>query len=119
MTAKKILIVDDEEDFKIIMKSVFEQHGYEVITAENFSDGLQMLELHRPNLLFLDNKLPDGFGWGNLDYIQTHFPDTQVTLISAYDVPKTSSSSFQILEKPITLADLNSIFASEEIGRSF
>jgi DNA-binding NtrC family response regulator len=111
MTTKKVLIVDDEEDFKIVMRSVFEEHGYEVITADSFSGGLQLLELHRPELLFLDNKLPDGFGWGNLEYIRTHFPGTEVMLVSAYDVPKTSSSSFKILEKPITLEDLDCIFA--------
>jgi DNA-binding NtrC family response regulator len=92
------------------MTSVFEKNGYHVFTADNFSDGLELLEIHRPDILFLDNKLPDGFGWKNLDYIQTNFPSTAVTLISAYDVPKTSSSSFRILEKPIAMEDLENLF---------
>jgi DNA-binding NtrC family response regulator len=111
MKNKTILIVDDEEDFRTVMRQIFESRGYRVITADNFSDGLLLLEQHKPNLLFLDNKLPDGFGWKNLDYIRTHFPKTEVTLISAFDVPKTSSSSFTILEKPIAIEDIDSILA--------
>ncbi|MFC1755600.1 response regulator, partial [Thermoproteota archaeon] len=58
VTKKKILIVDDEQDIRDLLKAKFERIGYECFTAE---DGLQALELAReknPNLIVLDLMLP-------------------------------------------------------------
>lgn len=107
MKRKKILVIDDEEDFKVLMESFFVSNGYQVFIAGNIKDGLRILDEELPDVIFLDNKLPDGLGWETSEFIRANYPETQLNLISAYNVPKTCTSSFRILEKPILLEELN------------
>ncbi|MET0391700.1 MAG: response regulator, partial [Chitinophagaceae bacterium] len=60
MIKPRILIVDDEIDYCMIMKSFFRGKGYEVLLAFTLKEGLEQLESARPDILFLDNNLPDG-----------------------------------------------------------
>ena len=107
---KKILVVDDEQDFGVLMKDFFSKRNYEVHIARSIADGMAILEKEKPDHLFLDNNLPDGLGWGKTDFILLHYPTTRLHLISALAVPKTSSSSFQILYKPSLPEELNKMF---------
>lgn len=107
MKGKKILVIDDEDDFGVLMKSFFSPNGYQVFVAGNIKDGLRILTEEHPDVIFLDNNLPDGLGWENSEFITTNYPEIQLNLISAYYVPKTSTSAFRILEKPLLLEELN------------
>jgi DNA-binding response OmpR family regulator len=111
MKKRKVLIIDDEEDFGMLMKRFFSQKNYDVYVAYTISDGLKLLDEHLPDIIFLDNNLPDGYGWDKTDYILSTYPQTQLNLISALNVPKTSSSSFRILEKQMLLKELPKMFA--------
>ena len=110
MKKRKVLIIDDEEDFGMLMKRFFSQKNYDVYVAYTISDGLKLLDEHQPDIIFLDNNLPDGYGWDKTDYILSTYPQTQLNLISALNVPKTSSSSFRILEKQMLLKELPKMF---------
>lgn len=110
MKKKKVLIIDDEEDFGMLMRRFFSQKNYEVHVAHTISDGMKLLEEVMPDIIFLDNNLPDGYGWDKTDYILSNYPQTQLNLISALNVPKTSSSSFRILEKQMLLKELTKMF---------
>jgi DNA-binding response OmpR family regulator len=111
MKYKKVLIIDDEEDFGLLMRNFFSKKNYEVFLAHSIADGLKILEAEKPDFIFLDNNLPDGFGWGKTEFILMNYPQTQLNLISALDVPKTSSSSFRILHKPYLTDELAKMFA--------
>jgi len=106
---KKILVIDDEADFNLLMQDYFTNRGFKVITAGNIKEGMRLLDEERPDFIFLDNNLPDGLGWGSIDYILVNYPASHLNLISAFHVPKTSSSSFRILEKPLLLEDLKKL----------
>ena len=110
MKKRKVLIIDDEEDFGMLMKRFFSQKNYDVYVAYTISDGLKLMDEHVPDIIFLDNNLPDGYGWDKTDYILSTYPQTQLNLISALNVPKTSSSSFRILEKQMLLKELPKMF---------
>jgi len=110
MEEKKILIVDDEKDFGLLMKSFFKNKKCKVYLANSITEGLAMLERERPDHLFLDNNLPDGLGWGKTEFILHHYPETQLHLISVLDVPKTSTTSFRILYKPTLTEELPKLF---------
>lgn len=110
MKNKKVLIIDDEVDFGLLMKSFFKPKNYDVFIAHTIADGLKTLEEQKPDFLFLDNNLPDGLGWGKTEFILVNYPDTQLNLITAMDVPKTSASNFHILYKPLLREELVRMF---------
>lgn len=112
MKIKKILVIDDEDDFKILMTNFFSSCGCEVFIAGSIKEGLQILDQEHPDIMFLDNNLPDGLGWEYIDFIIKNYPQMKLNLISAYNVPKTSSSSYQILEKPLLMDELNKFIES-------
>ena len=107
---KKVLIIDDEEDLGMILTKYFTKKNYQVYVSYTIEDGMKILEREQPDYIFLDNNLPDGSGWIKTNYILSKYPNTQLNLISAYNVPKTSSTSFRILEKPLNLVELDKLF---------
>ncbi len=107
---KKVLIIDDEKDFGLLLKGFFTRKKYDVSVSYNIEDGMKAIEELRPDFIFLDNNLPDGLGWGKTEFILKNYPATQLNLISAYHVPKTSTKAFRILEKPISMDELNTMF---------
>ncbi len=78
--------------------------------AYTIADGMKILDEQKPDVIFLDNNLPDGYGWDKTEYILATYPQTQLNLISALNVPKTSASSFRILEKQMLLKELPKMF---------
>jgi DNA-binding NtrC family response regulator len=110
MKDKKVLIIDDEVDFGILMEAFFFKKGCKVFVANSITTGLGLLQQVRPDYLLLDNNLPDGLGWSKTDFILTNYPLTELILISALEVPKTSSSTFRIIQKPLLKDELNLIF---------
>ncbi len=58
-----ILVVDDELLLREMLKDIFTIAGYNVITAEDGKEGLEMIEKHLPDFVILDGSMPvmDGF----------------------------------------------------------
>lgn len=110
ISGKTVLIIDDETDFCLLMKNYFVRKNYEVYIFHTLKEGMKSLESIRPDIVFLDNNLPDGLGWEKTEYIRQHFPNTRINLISAYQYDHSISdhlTSVRIWEKPISLNDLN------------
>jgi len=110
----KILIVDDEEDFCMIMKSYFEKKGMDVFLAYNLTDGLKLIKEKTPDILFLDNNLPDGDGWDKINDILQGSPSLKINLISAYKEKTNEFDSFSnvyVWEKPISIKKLEAAFS--------
>jgi CheY-like chemotaxis protein len=54
MHSEKVLIIDDDLSFLEITGAILRRFGYEVLTANNTQDGLQLIESEKPNVLLLD-----------------------------------------------------------------
>ena len=110
MNKKKILIIDDEEDFCLLLRSFFLNKEVEVIVAHTLSIGLDSIKKHCPDILFLDNNLPDGLGWGEVPSIIKDYPLLELNLISAYDNKEFNylqGYPVKFWEKPLNIAELN------------
>jgi two-component system cell cycle response regulator DivK len=61
--AKRILIVEDQEDNRVIMRDVLSSAGYDLIEAVNGEDGVKLAHSERPDLILMDIQLPiiDGY----------------------------------------------------------
>jgi CheY-like chemotaxis protein len=54
MVQEKILIIDDDPSFLEITSAILRRFGYDVLSANNVTDGLHFLEAEKPDLLLLD-----------------------------------------------------------------
>ena len=55
---KKILVVEDNEQNRVLMRQIFTHHGYEVMEATDGLTGLEMARAHMPDLILLDIQMP-------------------------------------------------------------
>jgi DNA-binding response OmpR family regulator len=115
MKARKVLIIDDEVDFGVLMRNFFVPRQYEVYVAHTIAEGMKILDREKPDLIFLDNQLPDGFGWGKTEFILHNHPQATLNLISALEVPVTSSTGFRILHKPDLKDELQKMFSGDRL----
>jgi DNA-binding response OmpR family regulator len=104
---KKILIIDDEADLCVLMKNYFVRRNFKVYYAHSLKEGIKLMEEIVPDILFLDNNLPDGIGWNKSDYFFSINPSLRLVLMSGYqpNVP-VLEKSFSVIYKPISFADL-------------
>src|SRR5215831_20144334 len=56
--AMRILIVEDQEDNRMIMRDVLSSAGYDLIEAVNGEDGVKLAHSERPDLILMDIQLP-------------------------------------------------------------
>ena len=113
MKRPKILIIDDEEDYCLILKSYFLKKDCEVFFTDTLKEGIQLLQQHQFDILFLDNNLPDGNGWQIVDKILIEMPGITIYFISAYKQKTdltTISSRVIVCEKPISFELLEEIY---------
>lgn len=112
MLKLKILIVDDESDYCSIMKSYFQEKNYEVFLAGTLHEAMHQLDKNSPDILFLDDNLPDGRGWNHISHMLEKKPSLQLFLISAYNqkVNIPTGPKITVWEKPISLHLLNKYF---------
>ncbi len=81
---KKILVVDDEDNIRLLYKEELQDDGYDVTCAKNAEEALKMIEINEPDLITLDIKMP---GMNGIEFLQKlkatkkHIP---VILCSAY-----------------------------------
>lgn len=107
---KKILIIDDEKDLCLLLKSYLTQKHHEVFVSNRLQEGLEKASELRPDIIFLDNNLPDGQGWDKATLLQEEFPDMHLILMSAFkSVPwqYNQGSRLHILEKPLSFSTLD------------
>jgi CheY-like chemotaxis protein len=58
----KILIVEDEGDMSLLLELLLDGDNMELEHAHNLTDARNFVEKEQPNLIVLDNRLPDGYG---------------------------------------------------------
>jgi len=66
----KVLIVDDDDDLRLLLTDILESEGYGVITASSGSEGLRSFHEQQPELVLLDVLMPVMDGWEVLERIR-------------------------------------------------
>ena len=67
---KKILVIDDEEDIRLVVTTRLERAGYATIVAADGREGLRRFYNDRPDLVVLDIAMPEMDGWQVLERIR-------------------------------------------------
>jgi DNA-binding response OmpR family regulator len=81
----KILIVDDNEDFRTLCRYELEDAGYEVVMAGTAARAMETFRKEKPELVILDIKLPDMDGIELLGRIKEIKNDVPVIMHTAFD----------------------------------
>ena len=84
MVTENILVVDDEEKIRRILRQVLENEGYSVLEAQDGGEALSIFFSKRPALVILDVMMPEMDGIEFLKKIRPEF-DTPVIMLSAKD----------------------------------
>ncbi|MBU0983849.1 MAG: response regulator [candidate division Zixibacteria bacterium] len=69
---KKILIIDDEEDMRVYLETMFRKAGYETRTAVNGQDALEQIRDYAPDLITLDILMPQKSGLSCFEALREH-----------------------------------------------
>ncbi|MES2517443.1 MAG: response regulator [Bacteroidota bacterium] len=80
---KVALIIDDEKDTCLLLKRFLKRKGILSYYAHTILEGMDKVSEVKPNWLFLDNNLPDGYGIDKIGEIKMLSPDSKVIMISA------------------------------------
>lgn len=86
MKRKKILVVDDEKLMRWSLSQKLSEWNLDAVTAENGKAALQLVPQEMPDLIMLDNRLPDKKGIDLLKEIKSKWPELPVIMITAYGV---------------------------------
>jgi DNA-binding NtrC family response regulator len=111
----KILIIDDEKALRQAIAQILQDEGYEILEAADGEQGLKMLALSaRPDLVFLDLKMPKTQGMAVLKHLDQKLFEFPVIVMTAYGTSRTVIEAMQLgaydyLTKPFDMEDLVSL----------
>ncbi len=107
----KVLLVDDAPDVREMISDFLKMEGYQVVTASNGLEALQVLQKEKPEAAIVDIEMPEMNGLEFSKKVLSQNPNFPIVIISAY-VEKYSMDYISkigiktILRKPINLNEL-------------
>ena len=93
MTNKKIILIEDERSIRDIYQMILEDEDYQVISANNGKQGLELAEKNKPDLILMDLMMPILSGEETIRQLREtdwgkHIPIIILTNIGASEVPE-------------------------------
>lgn len=112
MMKTKILIVDDEEGIRKVLRISLADRGYNVLTAENATEALRIFAREQPGIVLTDIKMPGMDGIELLRRLKQANPETEVVVITGHGdmdlaIKSLKYEATDFITKPIDDADLD------------
>jgi len=109
-----LLIVDDEQSYRQLLKLVFESEGHEVQTAASGNEALRILQDQTIQVVISDVKMPDLDGIQLLRAIREIGPKVGVIMMTAFATVETAREAFKLgaddfIQKPFDIEELQLI----------
>jgi two-component system response regulator AtoC len=82
--SRQVLIVDDEENIRLFLRTLLEKKGYAVTTAETAERALELAEAEPPDYVLADVKMPGMNGIELCRALRVRVPQATVIMMSAY-----------------------------------
>lgn len=111
---KRVLVVDDNAAIREIVTEILDDGNYEVVTAENGEQAIEIMTEQPVDIVLLDINMPVTDGWETLRVIKDEYngwPDTQVIMLTVRSEPENPLKAWSIgahyyLPKPFSMANL-------------
>ena len=111
MSKKLLLVVDDEENIRLLYKEELKEEGYDVLLAENGYDAIDLVKKNKIDLVILDIKMPKIDGIETLRLLKGEKRDLPVVLCSAYGEYKQDFCTWASDAYIVKTADLSELKA--------
>ncbi len=117
MTAKKVLIVDDEADICELIEITLMRMDITSQSALNLTDAKLLLDTEHFDLCLTDMRLPDGNGIELVEHVQTNFNDLPIAVITAHGnmesaVKALKAGAFDFVSKPVDIQILRNLVSA-------
>ena len=113
-----ILLVEDTEDNRFMMRRLLEMSGYGVVEATNGEEAVRLAQSERPQLILMDLSLPviDGLAATRAIRKLNGFKETPIVAVSAHDTSDFQSEALaagcnSYITKPIDFGNLETLIA--------
>jgi PAS domain S-box-containing protein len=112
MSIPKILVIDDESVVRRAMQKALKNDNYDIVFAVNGREGLDQLQNEKPDMIFLDLRMPVMDGFGFLEHIQIKPEDPYlVVVITGHGDDKEVKQCFELgvnyfLRKPLSMTEV-------------
>jgi len=108
----RTLIVDDEIDICFLLSGILKRRNIATSYVNNLMDARTALSKQSPDILFLDNYLPDGLGIDFIHFVKQACPATKVVVITAHDNMKEREKAMaegasEFIGKPFTVESIH------------
>jgi two-component system nitrogen regulation response regulator NtrX len=108
MSKASVMIVDDEEGIRTTLSGIFEDEGYETVTAASGEEAVRVAKESNPDIALLDIWLSGMDGIQTMQELRQYSPDLAVVIISGHAnvelaVKATKIGAYDILEKPLSM----------------
>ena len=109
--AQRVLIVENTEDFRVLLREIVEGLGYEAITVNRATAALTVLQAEIISLILLDIKMPALYGDDLLRFIRKKGNRTPVVVVSGFLTPDVlqglrAAGVHQVIAKPFKVRRL-------------
>ena len=104
-----ILVVDDDPDLREFLQLMLTSMGFEVTSAANGHEALDVMKGHDPDLILLDMKMPVMNGWDFCHALEDRDPRPPIIVLTAAPDPAARAAEVCAdgwLGKPFEYADL-------------
>ncbi len=109
MDRKRILLVDDDAGIQLLYREEFEEEGFEVVSAVNGEEALELFEAQSPDLVILDINMPGMNGIEVLRRMKEINAELPVILCSAYPEYKQDFGSWASEEYIVKSANMDGL----------
>ncbi|HZM98898.1 MAG TPA: response regulator [Pyrinomonadaceae bacterium] len=111
-----IMVVEDYEDTRLLLKQALEGFGYSVLEASNGQEAVDLAGREHPDLILMDLDLPilDGIAATQQIRQQADLEKVPIVAVTAYPMSYTHVKAFakgcdEYMRKPIDISDLESV----------
>jgi DNA-binding response OmpR family regulator len=99
MAGKKIIVADDEQDLVTLVAATLEGEGYEVRSASNGQEALQIAKSERPDLMVLDGLMPRMSGFDVCKTVKEEiYPEGEVKVLLMTAIYKKRQQKYEAME---------------------